>query len=136
MKNLIVAIAALAVLVGTSYAGTNCHGTKKTKAAPAATTVDQSVTVAPGVLVTESVEIDAPGGVTVKELVSIGSPAKDAPAGGAGSVRSAKKNGRKVKKAMEAEAKAERKAARAASKAANAAGEAAAEAATANAFFR
>lgn len=135
-KYLVFAVAVLAVLAGVSNAGTNCHGTKKTKTTPASTTVDQSVTVSPGVTVTESVEVDGPGAVTVKESVSIGSPAGDAPAGGAGGVRAAKKNGRKVKGAMIAQAKAERKSARAASKAANAANEAASEGATAEAFFK
>jgi|688.fasta_scaffold85009_5 hypothetical protein len=109
------------VAAGAVEAG-NCHGSKKTK--PTSVIVEQDVTVAPGVVVKETVEVDGAGDVKVTEEVDVGGPGGDAPIG----VHTAKKDARKAKRAAIAEAKAERKAARFGRKAADAAHEAQAEA--------
>jgi hypothetical protein len=130
---------AVALLLGSLTAGIvnagDCHGSKKTKktATPVAVEVDQSVTVSPGVKVSESVTVDGAGDVVVEESVTVGSPA------GAGGPpigrRASHQAARKVKKAMIAESKANRKEAKAAVKEADQSQKAAAEAATAKAFF-
>lgn len=105
----------------------SCHGTKPA-VQPASVVVEQDVTVSPGVVVKESVEIDgAPAGsVTVNEEVIVGG-SDGGPAGGPASVGAARKDARRAKKATIAEAKAERKAFRLEKKAYDAEREAAAE---------
>lgn len=88
--------------VGAVEAG-NCHGTKKT-VRPAATTVEQSVTVEPGVVVKESVEVTGDT-VKVTEEVDVAGPA-----GGPLGVGAVRKDARREKRATIAEAKAERRA--------------------------
>jgi hypothetical protein len=124
---------ALGCLAAGAVEAGNCHGTKKTKAAPVAVEIEQEVTVSPGVKVRESVVVeDAPDGVTVSEKVEV----SDGPTSGPIGVHATKKDARKVKRAMIGEAKAERKAAKAAKKEANAVHEAEAEAAVKNTYFK
>jgi len=139
MKKYIVFAAALLLgclaipVVEPAKAG-NCHGTKKTPAAPVSVEVDQEVVVSPGVTVKEKVEVDGPGNVTVTEEVVVG----EGGGGGGGpvGVHASKKAARKAKRATIAEAKADRKAARAAKKEANAEFEAGAEEAVRQAYSK
>lgn len=96
--------------VGAVEAG-NCHGSKKTT--PASVTVEQDVTVAPGVEVRETVEVDGAGDVVVNESVTVGGPGAGAPPLG---VHAARKDARREKKATIAAAKSERRAGRFAKK--------------------
>lgn len=122
----------LAIPVTEPVQAGNCHGTKKTKAAPVAVEVDQEVVVSPGVKVKESVVVDGAGDVVVTEEVTVG----DGPSGGPVGVHATKKAARKAKRATIAEAKADRAAARAAKKEANAEFEAGAEEAVRQAYSK
>jgi len=106
----------------------NCHGTKKAQ-------VEQKVEVteAPAsVSVTEEVTVTGnPANVTVVEEVIVGEPG---PAKGPVGVHATRKDARKVKRAMIAEAKADRAAGRAARKEANAVHESEAAAAVKRAY--
>lgn len=116
--------------VGAVEAGNGSHGGGPKPSRPASVVVEQDVTVAPGVTVKESVEVDGAGDVVVTEKVEMGSPNM----GGPLSVGTARKDARREKRATVAEAKAERKAGRFAKKAYNADHEAANQAAVMRAY--
>jgi hypothetical protein len=116
--------------VGAVEAGNGSHGGSPKPSRPASVVVEQDVTVQPGVVVKETVEVDG-GAVKVTEEVDV----VEAPvAGGPLGVGTVRKDARREKRATIAEAKAERRAGRFAKKAYEADHEAAVQEAVKKAY--